>query len=83
MESGIQNEKSKKPCSLQEIYDQTVLHLAKLAMSPSTIDQGRWRVRELMNDSSGLFGNIATDIKQKIEELKCVEQQELMQIKSK
>ena len=70
MESGTQNEKSKKPCSLQEIYDQTVLHIAKLAMSPSTIDQGRWRTKELMSDSSGLFGNIATDVKAKIEEFK-------------
>lgn len=70
MESGTQSEKSKKPCSLQEIYDQTVLHIATLALSPSTIDQGRWRMRELMSDSSGLFGNIATDVGAKIEELK-------------
>lgn len=70
MESGTQNEKSKKPCSLQEIYDQTVLHLATLALSPSTLDHARWRTKELMNDSSGLFGNIATDVKAKIDEIR-------------
>ena len=70
MESGNQTQESKKPCSLLEIYDQTVNHLAILAMSPHTVDHARWRTKELMKDSSGLFGNIATDVKAKIEEMK-------------
>ena len=70
MESGNQAQESKKPCSLQEIYDQTVNHLASLAMSPHTVDHARWRTKELMNDSSGLFGNIAMDVKAKIDEIR-------------
>ena len=70
MDSGSLTKESKKPCSLQEIYDQTVNHIANLAMSPLTIEHARWRVKELMNDSSGLFGNIAMDVKAKIDEIR-------------
>lgn len=67
MESGTQNEKSKKPCSLQEIYDQTVNHYAKMAMNPAMLDHARYMVRQLMNESSGLFKNLGQDVKEKID----------------
>ena len=70
MESGNQAQESKKPFSYAEIYDQIVNHIANLAMSPHTIEHARWRTKELMNDSSGLFGNIATDVKAKIDEIR-------------
>ena len=70
MDSGNQTDKSKKPFSYAEIYDQIVNHIANLAMSPHTIEHARWRTKELMNDSSGLFGNIATDVKARIDEIR-------------
>ena len=70
MESGNQAQESKKPCSYAEIYDQTVMNYAKQAMNPATLDNARYMVKMLMNESSGLFKNLGQDVKQKIDELK-------------
>ena len=70
MESGNQAQESKKPCSLQEIYDKIVLNYAKQAMNPATLDHARFMVRQLMNESSGLFSNLGNDVKAKIDEIR-------------
>ena len=70
MDSGNQAQESKKPCWLQEIYDQTVMNYAQQAMNPATLDHARYMVKQLMSESSGLFINLGNDVKAKIEELK-------------
>jgi hypothetical protein len=47
-----------------------VRHYAVMAMNPHTVEQARWRARELEKDSSGLWIGIADEIAAKIIELK-------------
>ena len=70
MESGNQAQESKKPCSLQEIYDKTVLNYAKQAMNPATLDHARFMVRQLTNEYSEMFSNLGQDVKRRIDEIR-------------
>jgi len=45
-------------------------HYAQMAFNPATLDQARWRTRELEKDSSGLWIGIGKEIAAKLEELK-------------
>ena len=47
-----------------------VRHYAVMALNPATLDQARWRTRELEADSSGLWIGIGKEIAAKLEELK-------------
>ena len=47
-----------------------VEHYAKMALNPATLDQARWRTRELEADLSGLWIGIGKEIAAKIKELK-------------
>jgi hypothetical protein len=41
-----------------------------MALNPSTLDQARWRTKELEKDSSGLWIGIGKEIAAKLKELK-------------
>ena len=45
-------------------------HYAQMALNPSTLDQARWRTKELEKDSSGLWIGIGKEIAAKLKELK-------------
>ena len=70
MESGNPKSKSQLHSSLQAIYDQQVIHYAKMAMCPATLDHARYMVKQLMNEPSGMFKNLGADVKAKIDENK-------------
>ena len=68
MEDTSQPKKSELHWSLLETYNKTVEHYADLAMSPHTLDHARFMAKQLMRDSTVLFGNLGQDVKLKIEE---------------
>ena len=45
-------------------------HYAKMALNPATLDQARWRTKELEKDSSGLWIGIGKEIAMKLKELR-------------
>lgn len=47
-----------------------VEHYAQMALNPATLDQARWRTKELEKDSSGLWIGIGKEIAAKLKELK-------------
>jgi len=56
-----------KPYNGQETFqDYLINHYALMAMNPATIEQSRWRARELKKD----FPTLPTLIAQRIKELK-------------
>ena len=65
-----------KPYTSPETWTSTNLrqhlvdHYAQMALSPATLDQARWRTKELEKDSSGLWIGIGKEIAAKLKELK-------------
>jgi hypothetical protein len=65
-----------KPSIQQETWTLTNLrqhlvdHYATMALNPATLDQARWRTKELEKDSSGLWIGIGKEIAAKLQELK-------------
>ena len=68
MDDTSPTKKSELHWSLLATYNRVVEHYADLAMSPHSLDHARYMVKQLMNESSGLFKNLGQDVKLKIEE---------------
>ena len=47
-----------------------VEHYAQMALNPATLDQARWRTKELEKDLSGLWIGIGKEIAMEIQKLK-------------
>ena len=56
--------------TLQNLRQKLVDHYATMALNPATLDQARWRTKELEKDSSGLWTGIGKEIAMKLKELK-------------
>ena len=61
---------SQETWTLTNSRQKLVDHYAQMALNPATLDQARWRTRELEKDSSGLWIGIGKEIAMKIKELK-------------
>jgi len=55
---------------LDKIVIDTAKHIAQMSQNPSTVDHARWRLKELMQDQSGLFENIKELTLKEIEKCK-------------
>ena len=55
---------------LNDIVIDTAKHIAKMSQNPATVDHARWRLKELMQDQSGLFVNIKELTLKEIEKCK-------------
>lgn len=55
---------------LDKIVIDTAKHIAKMSQNSATVDHARWRLKELMQDQSGLFENIKELTLKEIEKCK-------------
>ena len=61
---------SQETWTLTNSRQKLVDHYAQMALNPATLDQARWRTKELEKDSSGLWIGIGKEIAAKLKELK-------------
>ena len=61
---------SQETWTLTNSRQKLVDHYAQMALNPATLDQARWRTKELEADSSGLWIGIGKEIAAKLKELK-------------
>lgn len=64
-----------------EIYKKIVIHYANMAENPAAIDHARYMVKKLMGDQSGIFANLAQDVKQEIDKIRCLKNSQNSQTK--
>ena len=56
--------------NLEDEYNRTVEHYAKMALNPGSIDHARYMVKEMEKDKSGMWKGLGRAVANKIEELK-------------
>ena len=56
--------------NLEDEYNRTVEHYAKMALNPGSIDHARYMVKEMEKDKSGMWKGLGRAVANKIEQLK-------------
>jgi len=55
---------------IEDAFNKTAEHYARMAMNPGSIDHARHMVKEMEKDRSGMWVGLAKAVANKIEELK-------------